>query len=588
MQQLYDFLVYQLDFLQFLLGTSFFFTALISYVLHDEHDRPSGLRWIWLSFFALTVSFCRITGVFVSPLLPYNIVPIPKFILLLVSNIFLFLFSYSFIQRSKVADGIKLVIAALLGVIVLALFGDILYAYIFAYIMMFLPLSIIAGVAFWEQAEHASGRESFYLRVAGRLIVALGVFLPFPTGINIFGVFLLIAGVAVSGMFCFCLWRILDLKKNTSLFGDAQADKNAAIYMFLSVVSLLIFGFVIINYSGNYAFRMTMSEAEAHYFDVKKSIEYRIEKSDGMVKTLSGSPYILPAVLRGSEQDIDNAYSVLERYRRAMNVSICYLMDDKGIVKASSNKDEKLSFVGKNYSFRPYFSEALQGGQGRLFSKGVTTGIKGYYSSYPVIDKNGVVRGVVVVKEDLSQKDLPQDQMIYLKVKGEEDLFLKSVKAENVFGIGFIGKKVSDLPDREFDSNGKRYVKISESIGATGAEIGLIVPLDLVGYFRMFAIAITFLLVFVAGLGNHFIRKQRYNNIQLKNSNQELMPVLSSIPIIGTLFRRKEVISEKRDLMVLITPHIVTPEFLGKMQQKAAELESKQDKSEPSALDLVR
>lgn len=48
------------------------------------------------------------------------------------------------------------------------------------------------------------------------------------------------------------------------------------------------------------------------------------------------------------------------------------------------------------------------------------------------------------------------------------------------------------------------------------------------------------------------------------------------------------VVSEKRDLMVLITPHIVTPEFLGEMQKKAAELEGKQDKSEPSALDLVR
>lgn len=76
-----------------------------------------------------------------------------------------------------------------------------------------------------------------------------------------------------------------------------------------------------------------------------------------------------------------------------------------------------------------------------------------------------------------------------------------------------------------------------------------------------------------------------------KNYKNEVtlgVPVLSSIPIIGTLFRRKEVVSEKRDLMVLITPHIVTPEFLGEMQKKAAELEGKQDKSEPSALDLVR
>ena len=54
------------------------------------------------------------------------------------------------------------------------------------------------------------------------------------------------------------------------------------------------------------------------------------------------------------------------------------------------------------------------------------------------------------------------------------------------------------------------------------------------------------------------------------------VPVLSSIPIVGALFRRKELHTEKRDLMVLITPHIVTPEFLKQMKDKADKIDSSQ------------
>jgi hypothetical protein len=34
-------------------------------------------------------------------------------------------------------------------------------------------------------------------------------------------------------------------------------------------------------------------------------------------------------------------------------------------------------------------------------------------------------------------------------------------------------------------------------------------------------------------------------------------------------------VSEKRDVMVLITPHIITPAFLDKMEQRAKELNAR-------------
>lgn len=53
------------------------------------------------------------------------------------------------------------------------------------------------------------------------------------------------------------------------------------------------------------------------------------------------------------------------------------------------------------------------------------------------------------------------------------------------------------------------------------------------------------------------------------------VPILSRIPIFGAFFRNTELRTEKRELMVLITPHIITPQFLEAMARKAGELENK-------------
>ncbi len=51
------------------------------------------------------------------------------------------------------------------------------------------------------------------------------------------------------------------------------------------------------------------------------------------------------------------------------------------------------------------------------------------------------------------------------------------------------------------------------------------------------------------------------------------VPIISAIPMIGGLFGKTETITEKRELLVLITPHVVTPKLLGKLEEKAVQLE---------------
>ena len=53
------------------------------------------------------------------------------------------------------------------------------------------------------------------------------------------------------------------------------------------------------------------------------------------------------------------------------------------------------------------------------------------------------------------------------------------------------------------------------------------------------------------------------------------VPILSSIPLLGLLFQKEEIRSEKRDIMVLLTPHIITPALLDSLREKSQALESK-------------
>src|SRR5207253_6595928 len=77
-----------------------------------------------------------------------------------------------------------------------------------------------------------------------------------------------------------------------------------------------------------------------------------------------------------------------------------------GTTLVSSNWESPFSFVGKNFAYRPYFTDAMAGGTGRFYAIGTTSGEPGYFLSHPVfgtrIGLDNVPRrtviGVVVVK----------------------------------------------------------------------------------------------------------------------------------------------------------------------------------------------
>ena len=96
---------------------------------------------------------------------------------------------------------------------------------------------------------------------------------------------------------------------------------------------------------------------------------------------------------------LEAANRYLETVAAHAGAAELFLINARGLTIASSNWAREGSFVGQDYSFRPYFTQAMQTGRGQFYAIGVTTGVPGYFLSTRL--RAGAVQGVLVVKVDL-------------------------------------------------------------------------------------------------------------------------------------------------------------------------------------------
>lgn len=93
-----------------------------------------------------------------------------------------------------------------------------------------------------------------------------------------------------------------------------------------------------------------------------------------------------------------NAY--LKDINGLLHSSDIYVINPNGDTIAASNYDGPTSFVGQNFSYRPYFQEALQGRLSRFYALGTTSLKRGYFFGAP-IRVGDDIRGVIVFKVDV-------------------------------------------------------------------------------------------------------------------------------------------------------------------------------------------
>lgn len=116
--------------------------------------------------------------------------------------------------------------------------------------------------------------------------------------------------------------------------------------------------------------------------------------SDRRILTLAG-------MHNPTAADTNEVNRYLEKLAADSGASDIYFMDNTGDTIAASNWNSNASFVGRNFSFRPYFKQAMGGNTGHYFAFGITSNVPGYYISHPVLTNGRDIAGVMVVKTHL-------------------------------------------------------------------------------------------------------------------------------------------------------------------------------------------
>ncbi|RWM04160.1 MAG: sensor histidine kinase [Mesorhizobium sp.] len=127
-----------------------------------------------------------------------------------------------------------------------------------------------------------------------------------------------------------------------------------------------------------------------------------LENPRALPLLLSEDQQVHDALTERSPAAIDVLNRKLEGLVSGTKASVLYVTGTDGLAVASSNWRERVSFVGSDYSFRAYFSGAMQTGTAEYFALGNVSKRPGLYISRRVDGASGPL-GVVVVKMEFDQ-----------------------------------------------------------------------------------------------------------------------------------------------------------------------------------------
>ncbi|RPA63706.1 sensor histidine kinase [Shewanella frigidimarina] len=131
-------------------------------------------------------------------------------------------------------------------------------------------------------------------------------------------------------------------------------------------------------------------------------IDNALSHYENIPAVLAQNPILEQGLLdQRNPQTIEKLNAYLSELQQVTESSDIYLTDALGVAIAASNWDVPNSFINHDYSFRPYFIDAISGKSGRYYAVGTSSNKRGFYFANPVYHK-GVVLGVVVVKVDIS------------------------------------------------------------------------------------------------------------------------------------------------------------------------------------------
>ena len=172
------------------------------------------------------------------------------------------------------------------------------------------------------------------------------------------------------------------------------------------MVGLALFVTALINVSliaREAALAELYTKAQAELAQYRSNVEQRLIRYRSLPQLLANHSLLYQVVGEYRSEFVrEQANIYLQDAADLVRALDIYVMDAEGTTRAASNWLKPTSFVGRNFSFRPYFTDAMEGKPGSYFALGSTTNKRGYYFSYPIRQGEQIL-GAVVVKIDLDE-----------------------------------------------------------------------------------------------------------------------------------------------------------------------------------------
>ena len=127
-----------------------------------------------------------------------------------------------------------------------------------------------------------------------------------------------------------------------------------------------------------------------------------LEKHRSLPVALAGDPDIADLLAAGPYAAGDVVSKKLEGLASQTRAAAIYVIGVDGQTQAASNWRLPTSFVGADYSFRPYFINAMRDGQAEFFALGTVSRRPGLYLARRVEGPDARPLGVVVVKVEFN------------------------------------------------------------------------------------------------------------------------------------------------------------------------------------------
>jgi two-component system, NtrC family, C4-dicarboxylate transport sensor histidine kinase DctB len=179
---------------------------------------------------------------------------------------------------------------------------------------------------------------------------------------------------------------------------SVRPSRRAAARLGLAVAFLTVLGLTLLPSIERFYLKRAATEAQVTLRIAVEGLRSTLDRFAPLPKLLAERP-ILSELLKDPENQglLPYVNEQLRLTAQSLGVSDVYLMDIGGTTIAASSYRKELSFVGRNFSFRPYFQQAIDGGLGQFFALGTTSGERGYFLASPVLDKSRII-GVIAIK----------------------------------------------------------------------------------------------------------------------------------------------------------------------------------------------